>query len=427
MIEMAMFFGLGFLAACLIMIFVANAVWRRAVRLTTQRVQASMPISLAEIKADRDQLRAEFALSTRRLEVAVDDLKRRGHSQLVDIARKNDQIRVLLGEVKERTETLRGVEEREKALRDELLAAEARHGDMARALKAAEERLAKASTLLAERETALSNAEATSNERRVEIAALQTNVAQYEDRVADLRRSLAHAEEDRAEKQARLLKVETELAQAGSRIVALQTEMAAATDNARLQAEEVGRAQAKIAELTAQLSGQIAEIERMAGRIQELSAERDALDEALAKRTADAELRASSLLDELQTFRTEKADLEGRLAAERAERDRITDELRRLEGAAQVNWERERVENALLRERINDLATEISNMAEALEGQASPGERVVARAEAEARNTPALPAAASAEASLPVKPQDPRAASLAERVRALRTRASAET
>ena len=41
----------------------------RAVRLTMKRLEAATPLSMAEIQADKDQLRAEFAMSTRRLEM----------------------------------------------------------------------------------------------------------------------------------------------------------------------------------------------------------------------------------------------------------------------------------------------------------------------------------------------------------------------
>ena len=75
MIEPIMFVGIGFLVAGLLVIGVIPLVHARAVRLTIRRLQASTPISMAEIQADKDQLRAEFAMSTRRLEMSVEQLK----------------------------------------------------------------------------------------------------------------------------------------------------------------------------------------------------------------------------------------------------------------------------------------------------------------------------------------------------------------
>ncbi|WP_204351678.1 hypothetical protein, partial [Klebsiella variicola] len=64
-IETAMVFALGFLLASLLALGLLGAVWRRAVKLTTRRVENAIPLSMAEIKADKDQLRAEFAVAAR--------------------------------------------------------------------------------------------------------------------------------------------------------------------------------------------------------------------------------------------------------------------------------------------------------------------------------------------------------------------------
>src|SRR6266702_3209368 len=70
MIEPIMFVGIGFLVAGLLVIGVIPLVHARAVRLTMRRLEALTPLSMAEIQADKDQLRAEFAMSTRRLEMS---------------------------------------------------------------------------------------------------------------------------------------------------------------------------------------------------------------------------------------------------------------------------------------------------------------------------------------------------------------------
>jgi hypothetical protein len=70
-----MYAGLGFLIASLLALIILPFVHARAVRLTTRRIEDAAPISVAEIQADKDQLRAEFAMSTRRLEMSVEQLK----------------------------------------------------------------------------------------------------------------------------------------------------------------------------------------------------------------------------------------------------------------------------------------------------------------------------------------------------------------
>ena len=90
MIEPVMYVGIGFLLAGLLVIGVIPLVHARAVRLTMRRLEALTPLSLAEIQADKDQLRAEFAMSTRRLEMSVDQLKTKTTSQLAEIGKKSE-------------------------------------------------------------------------------------------------------------------------------------------------------------------------------------------------------------------------------------------------------------------------------------------------------------------------------------------------
>jgi hypothetical protein len=75
MIEAIMFIGIGFLAASLLGLVSIPLVHARAVRLTMRRIQAGLPLSMAEFQADKDHLRAEFAMSTCRLEVAMSELR----------------------------------------------------------------------------------------------------------------------------------------------------------------------------------------------------------------------------------------------------------------------------------------------------------------------------------------------------------------
>src|SRR5262249_1695172 len=92
MIEPVMYIGIGFLFAALIGVAVIPLVHDRAVRLTTRRLRAALPQSMKEIQADRDLLRAEFAMSTRRLEVNLEHLKDKSTSQVVELSKRDDAI-----------------------------------------------------------------------------------------------------------------------------------------------------------------------------------------------------------------------------------------------------------------------------------------------------------------------------------------------
>ena len=103
MIESIMYFAGGFLVACLLALALISSVHHRAVRLTQRRLADSIPVSLNEIQADRDKLRARFAMSTRRLEVTVEKLETKVTSQLGEIARKSEAIARLKAELGRQT------------------------------------------------------------------------------------------------------------------------------------------------------------------------------------------------------------------------------------------------------------------------------------------------------------------------------------
>src|SRR5215467_9917507 len=103
MIEMIMYFGIGFLCASLLGLVIIPLVHNRAVRLTRRRLEAATPLSIAEIQADKDQLRAEFAISTRRLELSIEQLKARSTAQLSELSKKSEAIAVLRHELTEKT------------------------------------------------------------------------------------------------------------------------------------------------------------------------------------------------------------------------------------------------------------------------------------------------------------------------------------
>jgi chromosome segregation ATPase len=94
-IQTAMLVALGFLAASLLGLLLASAFWSRAVRLTTIRIKQSMPVSESEIKADRDRLRAEYAIKVHKLETQLDQAKLERARHLIDINRRDASISAL--------------------------------------------------------------------------------------------------------------------------------------------------------------------------------------------------------------------------------------------------------------------------------------------------------------------------------------------
>ncbi|MGJ7039033.1 chromosome segregation ATPase [Shinella sp. BE166] len=71
MIEYALLFALGFLAATLTGLLVAPAIQKRVVKFTEERMRATMPLSPQEVRAQKDMARAAYAAENARLSQSV--------------------------------------------------------------------------------------------------------------------------------------------------------------------------------------------------------------------------------------------------------------------------------------------------------------------------------------------------------------------
>lgn len=428
MIEAIMFFTLGFLAASLIALVLLSAVWHRAVRLTTRRIEGAIPVSMAEIQADKDQLRAEFAMSTRRLETSVEQLKLKTTEQLAEIGRKSETIRLLKAEVEEKAAAITALEAQERTLRDRLRSTEEELAVKAKALHEAEAELSSKSNQLAQLTHALAEKTSEAESERVEIIALETQCSTLKSRIGDLEREVSSAEERLAEERKNAESLTRTLSGEREKIESL---------NARIAELEnmVAEGKAETEELTRAITNLEAEARRQAGlaaqREKDLLATIATREEMLAASAADLqrsksetqamqqqiEEAARSYTATIEQLKAEKSQLEGALAQLREDRDRLQQEVASLKHEAEVAWANERLDAALLRERINDVAAEVARLAANLEGSGSPIERILSEPPTPQQNGPLHNDAAGTNNGK--RPQ-----SLAERIRALQTRSS---
>ena len=106
MVEPIVYFGIGFLLAALLGLLFVPLVHNRAVRQMMRRLKAATPLSIAEIRADKDQLRAEFTMSTQRLEMSAEQLTMETTTQLAELGKKTDVINHLRKELGQKTATI---------------------------------------------------------------------------------------------------------------------------------------------------------------------------------------------------------------------------------------------------------------------------------------------------------------------------------
>ena len=94
-----MLIALGFLAASLLGLLIAPIFWSRAVRLTSWRIKQTMPLSETEIEADRDRIRAEYAIKMHKLESLVEQVKLAAARQQIEINRRDARVNMLEGDL----------------------------------------------------------------------------------------------------------------------------------------------------------------------------------------------------------------------------------------------------------------------------------------------------------------------------------------
>jgi len=87
------------------------------VRLTTRRLQAAVPPSFAEMQIEKDLLRAEFAMSLRRLEVSLAETRRKDVERQCEIATKTAEIQQLKAELGKTAGQLQGLQSRDQTHR----------------------------------------------------------------------------------------------------------------------------------------------------------------------------------------------------------------------------------------------------------------------------------------------------------------------
>jgi len=158
MIEWFMFGALGFFLGCLLGLMLAPPLWNRAVKLTTRKLEATMPMSLADIQADKDQLRAEFAIELRKVEVALEKSKEKAARELIEANKRRVEIQVLNTELGGTKSQLQESQNANRVLQQTI---KRRLPDLDSRLKAAKKALSDLETVNAElRNTVASQSEA---------------------------------------------------------------------------------------------------------------------------------------------------------------------------------------------------------------------------------------------------------------------------
>ncbi|RIK98887.1 MAG: hypothetical protein DCC74_03640 [Proteobacteria bacterium] len=409
MIEPIMYLAIGFLVAMLLGLTVMPLVHNRAVRLTTRRLEASTPLSMVEIQADRDQLRAEFAVSASRLETRLAGMQAQVASHLAELGRKADAVNRLKQDLAGKNAAIATLEAREKELAARLAATEGEFADRAEQIRTQEAALHEKAAELSRLTAEFAAQSHTADDRRAELATARAQIEALQLRAEDAERQLAATRDQLAAQRRQAEETASELAAARDKAAGLGAriaELEGALATGRADAEALhSRVNALEGELKAQ--GDLLEGHRHENR--EL---RDQIKaEYAARRRAPAAGSNTGVANEAA-----EAALAERLHLVESERDGLKRDLETLRRQADQAATAERGENALLRERINDIAAEVARLAITLEG---PHSTIEAMLDAEPPAGKAVNGTTPAGAAA-----TPGGASLAERIRALQSHAA---
>lgn len=359
MVQSVLFFILGFLCAGFLAVLLGPAVWRRAVRLTQRRVEASLPMTLAEIQADKDRARADHAMAVRRLEVSNKALQEKAATQTVEIARGHEDLKAAKASLAAKEETASQLEARIAALELELSRREEQIQLASEKLAKAEQAIKQRSSEFEELEKLYDEASFSSSNRQIELVARESQIDKISSDVSQLR-----GQRKAADRRHELV-----------------------LDDARRAQEELKAEKTKSAELDKKLERLLA---TLADRDDKLERREKDL-RRLRERTPGSNIMTSdggepvSTADDFAGVVAPANDADPAHAKVEADRRRLEQRLtvlarenKRLRSELAGEGQRETLAgDAELREQMSELAAEIVNLTIRLEGAESPAAKVV--------------------------------------------------
>jgi chromosome segregation ATPase len=175
--ETFMLVALGFATGLLLALLFGRLAWHAAVRVGSRRMQRQMPSSLAELQAERDRLRAESAMLSRKMEMRTAELKSQLVEQSAELTRERNRADILVDELKRRDSTIAEREQDAGVTLEQASHLEAELSTRTSNLQGAQSQLRESQDLI----TRLKN----------ELSVLTQALADRDGRIADLRRELS--------------------------------------------------------------------------------------------------------------------------------------------------------------------------------------------------------------------------------------------
>ncbi|MDX8519859.1 hypothetical protein [Mesorhizobium dulcispinae] len=345
MVQSILFFALGFLCAVFLVSLIAPAVWRRAVVLTRRRLEASMPLTPAEILAEKDRVRAEFAMNTRRLEMNIKGLKEKVAEQMVEIGRGQEALKGLAVEKKDKNQALSDLQTKNAELRQR----EEELRKLSEKLAQTERSLEKRALDLQKLEQMYDDASFSSSNRQIELVARESELDKLANDIAVLRSQRKEADRRNQE---------------------LAAESKAARDTLKAEKKRATELDKQVERLLATLADREEKLDR---REKELARMRERPKQDHAANGGARQADEGGGIDKaIAKLEGDRERLEERLTALARENKRLKTDLAAVETAKPEQAGDARRAGAALREQMNELAAEVVNLTMRLDGPDSP-------------------------------------------------------
>lgn len=342
-IQYIMLVSLGFLIASLITLLLAPIFWQRAVRLTSTRLRQSMPLTEQEILADKDQLRAKYAIRVHQLEKQIELATLGGARQKIDLNRRDASITQLETEIEllksqiEESQNARSV--LEQTVSDRIPKIEARLEEARKLLNLRDKEIADLSQSGRRQSEALNEARVISQKQSADIELLRSQLRAYE---AQARRKGGDADQE------------------GD--LAIRTELEVLRARSREQASLIDRLNGEIVRLRAEAHSALSSSDEGNAThtpgIGASGAKRVSANEP-ANDTGSPAAEHSVTDDEIARLRTELGELQAQLERARETGAALVEASQRATDADPAAAERE---VTALKAKVEDQATEIAKL-----------------------------------------------------------------
>lgn len=356
MIEYALLFALGFLAATLTGLLVAPAIQKRVVKFTEARMKATMPLSPQEVRAQKDMARAAFATENARLSQNVrrerekHTLERVKNEKLVAqaaaIGTENAELHAQLADMNIEAGDMRSALRREELKSEQLKVA----------LTAADREVRGRSAEVEKLNASIDHLRADIDDMKIDLATRDTAMENLKSRIGNLKDERDKLREDLKSTSQNAKALEVRLAREEARVRQME---------ARLAREVAGSADKDNA-----IERRIAEVNRLRDKVKTLTVE----NKEAAKSARSNGIARATVASRLSQRRSDKVtpppiDI---VALEEHVRDQGTALSERLMAAKTGE------NDAALREEMADLASKMIVLTAAREGAGSPVHDLIA-------------------------------------------------